>query len=914
MPNMLTNQQLQKKISDLEKELSELKTKNSVLQETENIYHDFSENTRDVFIVWSYDNEILHVNNRFVDVFEADKSSFINNPQSFFDFIHPEDKELVFKKFIKARKDNLLNFDLEFRIKTKNSVEKWLWYREHSVLSFDKVFKRLVLISDISSQKVIISELKESKELFTKAFFNTSSIIFITDLQGNIIDVNNSFIKYLGFYKNELIGKKLSDLKISYSSDSIRLLTNSEYQLSENEIKLVAKNGAIKFGIISNDLIKLKGKSYYFNVLNDISDVKKAEIKLTSKNEELSAAEEELSAMNDELKATVEELDFKNRIISNNLEEIKESERKFRLLFEQSADAILLIENQKYIDCNEATVQMLGYKNKNDLLNMHPSDISPEFQPDGKKSLLKAGEMMNMAYKKRSHRFEWIHRRANGEDFPVEVLLTAIPVGDKELLYTVWRDISDRKIAENALKESEAIVKAIFNQAFQFIGILDKEGRIKDANNSAVKILQISKRDLMGQFFWDTPWWSHSTEEQNKLKHAIKRGLEGKFSRFETFHMDHNNEKVYVDFSLKPLYDENGEILFLIPEGRDITDRKLMEQALRVSELKFKSIYDNSLDAIIISDFKGLIIDANKAFYNLLNIKEQNVELFDIVSEENRNILDTFFQNININKAAAFIEIELQAIKGNKVLVEINGKIIEYENEEVILIIARDIREQKQIQRKILEAMMETEEKERGRLASDLHDDIGPILSSMNMYISFIEKLDDVRKQKYIIDQLKELNNEAISSIRIISNTLSPNILNYHGIHAAVNLIIDQNKKFLPFIFKSNIEALRFDIKIETVFYRVVKELLNNTLKHADAREIQISIIYKNEVLELNYADNGKGFNLEAIRKEKTGGIGLFNVLNRINTINGKYDLDTKPGAGFKFRLKVFEINPIEKE
>ncbi len=132
-----------------------------------------------------------------------------------------------------------------------------------------------------------------------------------------------------------------------------------------------------------------------------------------------------------------------------------ESERKYTTLFEKSADAILLIENHRFIDCNQAALNMLGYDNKQRLLETHPSELSPDKQPDGKASFDKANEMITMAMQQGSHRFRWIHKRANGENFPVEVLLTAIPYGENRLLHVVWRDLTEKEQIEEALRRTQ---------------------------------------------------------------------------------------------------------------------------------------------------------------------------------------------------------------------------------------------------------------------------------------------------------------------------------------------------------------------------------------------------------------------------------------------------------------------------
>jgi diguanylate cyclase (GGDEF)-like protein/PAS domain S-box-containing protein len=131
---------------------------------------------------------------------------------------------------------------------------------------------------------------------------------------------------------------------------------------------------------------------------------------------------------------------------------VLESENLYTTLFQKSADALLLIEDDKFIDCNPATITMLGYQSKEEFLNLHPSQLSPIVQSDGTPSFEKANEMMSIAFEKGSHRFEWEHLRQNNEIFPVEVLLTAIPFGGKELLHVVWRDITERKKQEDRLE------------------------------------------------------------------------------------------------------------------------------------------------------------------------------------------------------------------------------------------------------------------------------------------------------------------------------------------------------------------------------------------------------------------------------------------------------------------------------
>jgi PAS domain S-box-containing protein len=150
--------------------------------------------------------------------------------------------------------------------------------------------------------------------------------------------------------------------------------------------------------------------------------------------------------------------------VADRTRKLQQSEARFRQLYEQSADAILLLDGEVFIDCNSATLQMMRCTDKKQLFSLHPAQLSPQIQPDGRNSFEKATEITARAFELGSYRFEWMHRRLDGEDFWVEVLLTVIPLDGKEILHTVWREIGDRKQAETALYQKNEELRETLQQ------------------------------------------------------------------------------------------------------------------------------------------------------------------------------------------------------------------------------------------------------------------------------------------------------------------------------------------------------------------------------------------------------------------------------------------------------------------
>lgn len=199
---------------------------------------------------------------------------------------------------------------------------------------------------------------------------------------------------------------------------------------------------------------------------------------------------------------------------------------------------------------------------------------------------------------------------------------------------------------------------------------------------------------------------------------------------------------------------------------------------------------------------------------------------------------------------------------------------------------------------KVLSAIIRTEENERKRFAKDVHDGLGPLLSVIKMLVSGIKDTNTVETNLKIVNNTRQVIDEAIETIREISTNLSPHILNSFGLKVALESFINKLKlvQDVEVKFVSNIMKERFNYNIEVIMYRIICELINNTLKHAEAKTINISLFKESTTLQLKYSDDGKGFIEESSLINM--GMGLDNMINRLKSVNGDIKIDSTPGEG----------------
>jgi PAS domain S-box-containing protein len=253
--------------------------------------------------------------------------------------------------------------------------------------------------------------------------------------------------------------------------------------------------------------------------------------------------------------------------------ELRENEEKYRTLFDSSSDAIMLLDEEGFFDCNDATLRIFGLSKKEDFTKVHPSQISPLYQPDGADSSTEANNKIAEAFRTGMNNFEWVHRRQNGEDFSADVMLTAFYVKGKQVLQATVRDITERKRAEDKLKRQNEFIKLVIDSLPHPFYVINIRDHTIAMANKMVPVIEEGATCYAVSHKKTSPCESH--------EHICP--LEGvkttkKPTIVEHLHYDINDNPRNMEVHCYPIFDHEGNMNQVIEYSIDITERKRAEE------------------------------------------------------------------------------------------------------------------------------------------------------------------------------------------------------------------------------------------------------------------------------------------------------------------------------------------------
>ncbi|MFC1747745.1 diguanylate cyclase domain-containing protein [Pseudomonadota bacterium] len=278
-------------------------------------------------------------------------------------------------------------------------------------------------------------------------------------------------------------------------------------------------------------------------------------------------------------------------------------------VLESTPDTLLVTSRDgRIVRANAEAVRLLGYC-REELIKLRVEDLLPEafrnYHPKMRQATFEHG--LEGGKKTRG---DFVTVTQDGKHIPVGIGISfATFKGERQAIVSLT-DISERKRAEEEIKKSQMRYRALLDSAFQFIVLLDRDGLVLDANNSSLSFSNLDKSSIIGQPYWETDGWRQDAELQARIKKAIREASAGHVVRFQVMQRAVDEAEHYIDYSISPVRDAEGNITWLVSEGRDITDLHEARERLRLTE----KVFDDAAEAILVTDKRKRIVDVNPSF------------------------------------------------------------------------------------------------------------------------------------------------------------------------------------------------------------------------------------------------------------------------------------------------------------
>ncbi len=369
---------------------------------------------------------------------------------------------------------------------------------------------------------------------------------------------------------------------------------------------------------------------------------------------------------------------------------LKESEKKFKAIFNHANDAIFVMDSKVFLDCNIQTEKIFGCK-KEQIIGHSPAEFSPEYQPDGRLSSDKAREKINAALGGTPQSFEWVHSKLDGTLFFADVSLNKVVLGEGSVIQAIVRDISDRKKAEESLRQSENLYRSIIENITDVYYRIDVQERVIMISDAGASLLGYkSTNEIIGlplNDVWNNP------EEKEKFFSLLKRN--GRVKEFTTTVKRLDGKTIYVAVSASYFKDGTGNILGIEGIIRDITYRKKTEEEL----IKSNRVFNHSMDMLCIAGFDGYFKTLNPAWAKTLGWSNEELlakPFIEFVHPDDRET--TTNARLKLVDGKDIYQFENRYLCKDGSIRWLSWNSYPYSEEKVIYAVARDITERKQVE------------------------------------------------------------------------------------------------------------------------------------------------------------------------------------------------------------------------
>jgi PAS domain S-box-containing protein len=400
---------------------------------------------------------------------------------------------------------------------------------------------------------------------------------------------------------------------------------------------------------------------------------------------------------------------------------------------------------------------------------------------------------------------------------------------------------------------------------------------------------------------------------------AIER--DGREDRFRSWTLEQeayrkDGSTVWIESRCSFLHDDRGKAVGVVTIARDITERKLMEKALRDSEERYRTVFENSRDAFCIMSRDGGVIDVNQAALALFDYSREEartLELQKLASTLHREK----FQRL-IEEKGFVIDYEMQMRRKNGTQIDCSltfnlrrgedGSILGYEGS------IRDITEYKRLQQNLrlyINQVTQAQEEERRRIARELHDETIQALAALSLELLAATRRRGMSVDKAIgtMEQMRQRIDGVAEGLGRLSRALRPSVLDNLGLVPAVTLLLNDLNEMGKVHVSLRVAGRerRLSPEAELGLFRIVQEATNNVRKHSEAKRASVIIEFRRDEVRLTIKDHGKGF--EVPRRlgdfSSAGRVGLMGMRERVQGLKGTFAVKSHLGKGTTITVEV---------
>lgn len=615
--------------------------------------------------------------------------------------------------------------------------------------------------------------------------------------------------------------------------------------------------------------------------------------------------------------------------LNKTMEELRESEEKYRGIFEQAVEGLFQTSFEGgFLSVNPAMARIAGYDSPDELITCindlrQQLYVTPQDRDAFVSAILERGEVLGqeIQFRRKDNRKIWVSISAH---------LVRDEAGRPHCIEGYLVDITERRMAEEALQKSEALLA----EAERVAGWGSWEWDIANDTiyvSDGLKRLSGLPLDYppvpLGNFINDTVLPTDRVARRQKLDEVVRGVVQHYDHEFRVTRQDSGQVRIWHGVG-EVQVDASGNPVRIIGTDRDVTEQRLAEEALRESEARYRALVENQVEAVCRWLPDTTLTYVNEAYCQLLGKSREELlgnSFLNFISAKNIRDLMRHVRSLINHPRLAYYEHEVASGETGSVwmrwsdcpIFDGKGNLLEFQ------LVGMDITDRKVAElalisqreqlRKLATELAMTEERERQNIATELHDTVGQQLAAAKMKLDALAGNPECTSKSGEMAKAYNLILKAISCIRSLTFEISPPILYMVGFEAAVHSLCEKFEEETGIIvdFAEEADAKFIGKNLRGTLYRMVRELLHNIAKHAGAEHASVALKCVGTDFEICVADNGTGFDATEVlwQGNKKNCLGLFSIKQRIEYLGGSMTIDSQPDAGSRITLRV-PLNP----